>query len=159
MMSLDKHVTSWSTSGIVLLALVVMRLSTVTTGLIHASAQPSSSGLAETSWHLVKFQGPDRTTLTPDDRGKYTIEFGAGQLRTRVDCNRGRGTWQSSGGNQIEFSSLSLTRVRCPDGSLHDQIVKHWTEIRSYAIKGGHLFLSVTGNGGTYEFEPAPKNK
>jgi para-nitrobenzyl esterase len=157
-MSLDKHVTGWPSSGVGL-GLVVVMLGTVTTVVICTSAQPSSSGLAETSWQLVRFLGPDRTTLTPDDRGKYTIEFGAGQLRTRVDCNRGRGTWQSSGGNQIEFSALSLTRARCPDGSLHDQIVKHWTDIRSHAIKGGHLFLSVAGNGGTYEYGPAPKNK
>jgi hypothetical protein len=37
------------------------------------SAQP----LGGTSWRLVKFQGSDETTLTPDDRAKYTIAFGA----------------------------------------------------------------------------------
>jgi hypothetical protein len=37
--------------------------------------------------------------------------------------------------------------------------VKHWTAIRSYAIKDSHLFLPVADNGGTYEFEPAPKKE
>jgi para-nitrobenzyl esterase len=123
-----------------------------------ASVQPPSADLAGTSWQLVKFQGRDGTALTPDDRAKYTVAFDAGQLKVRVDCNRGRGTWKASG-NEIEFSPLALTRARCPEGSLHDHIVKHWPEIRSYAIKGEHLVLSVTGNGGTYVFEPAPKKQ
>ena len=36
------------------------------------SATPNLSG---TSWQLVKFQGSDDKTLTPDDKTKYTIQF------------------------------------------------------------------------------------
>jgi putative lipoprotein len=42
----------------------------------------------------------------------------------------------------------------CPPGSLHDQISKNWTFVRSYIIKDGHLFLSLMADGGVYEFEP-----
>jgi heat shock protein HslJ len=122
----------------------------------QASAISSSPGLAGTSWQLVKFQGSDETTLTPDDRAKYIIEFGAdGRLVTRIDCNRGRGTWTSSGAHQLELGPLSLTRAKCPPGSLHDQIVKQWEHIRSYVVRDGHLFLAFTADGGIYEFEPA----
>jgi heat shock protein HslJ len=125
----------------------------------QASA-PAASGLAGTSWRLVKFQGGDDTTLTPDDRAKYTIEFAAGgRLAARVDCNRGRGTWKSSGPSQIEFGPLGLTRAKCPPGSMHDQIVKQWGSIRSYVIRDDHLFLSLKADGGTYEFEPMNKPK
>jgi hypothetical protein len=52
-----------------------------------AAGQPAK--LEGTAWQLVKFQGSDDTTLTPDDRAKYTIEFGAGgKLTARIDCNR-----------------------------------------------------------------------
>jgi para-nitrobenzyl esterase len=69
------------------------------------------------------------------------IEFVAGgSLTARIDCNRGRGTWKSSGSSQIEFGPLALTRAQCPPGSLHDQIVKQWANIRSYVIRDGHLF-------------------
>jgi para-nitrobenzyl esterase len=96
--------------------------------------------------------------LTPDDRAKYTIDFAAGgQLTARVDCNRGRGTWKSNGPNQLQFGPLALTRAMCPPGSLHDQIVKQWGNIRSYVMKDGHLFLSLMADGGIYEFEPATK--
>ncbi len=121
-----------------------------------AALPPASTALEGTSWQLVKFQGSDDTTLTPDDRSKYTIAFGAGgQLTARVDCNRGRGTWKASGTSQLQFGPLALTRAACPPGSLHDQIVKQWGNIRSYVIKDGHLLLSLMADGGIYEFEPS----
>lgn len=117
--------------------------------------QSSSADLGGTSWRLVKFQGSDDTTVTPDDPAKYTISFGAdGSLNARIDCNRGRGKWKSSGSSQLELGPLALTRAKCPPGSLHDQIVKQWSYIRSYVIKDGHLFLSLMADGGIYEFEP-----
>jgi heat shock protein HslJ len=118
--------------------------------------QAGSGVLSGTSWQLVKFQGSDDTTLTPDDRSKYTIAFGAdGQLTARIDCNRGRGGWKASGSNQLALGPLALTRALCPAGSMHDHIVKQWSNIRSYVIQDGHLFLSLLADGGIYEFEPA----
>jgi heat shock protein HslJ len=118
--------------------------------------QAGSGPLAGTSWKLVRFQGGDDTTLTPDDRSKYTIAFGAdGQVTARIDCNRGRGTWRPSGVSQVALGPLALTRARCPAGSMHDQIVKNWSSIRTYLLREGHLFLLLTADGGAYEFEPA----
>ena len=126
----------------------------------QASAPTNTPAFAGRSWQLVKFQGSDGTTLTPDDRAKYTIEFVAdGQSMARVDCNRGRGTWKSSGPNRLQFGPLALTRAKCPVGSLHDQIVKQWNYIRSYVMKDGHLFLSLMADGGIYEFEPLTESK
>jgi putative lipoprotein len=126
-------------------------------GRAQTPSPAASPKLEGTAWQLVKFQGSDDTTLTPDDKTKYTIEFGAGgQLTARIDCNRGRGTWKSKGANQLEFGPLTLTRAKCPPGSLHDRIVKHWPYIRSFVIKEGHLFLALMADGGTYEFEPFP---
>jgi heat shock protein HslJ len=123
-----------------------------------ASAHPS--GLAGTSWQLVKFQSSDDTTLTPDDPAKYTIEFAAdGQLFARLDCNRGHGTWKSTDAGQIEFGPLAMTRAQCAAGSLHDQIVKQWCNISFYIVKDGHLFLALMADGGIYEFEPVAKRK
>ena len=80
-------------------------------------------------------------------------------LTARIDCNRGRGGWKSSGPNQIQFGPLALTRAQCPPGSLHDQIVKQWTYVRSYMVKDGHLFLALMADGGIYELEPLPAPK
>lgn len=125
----------------------------------QAAAPATSQQLAGTLWQLVKFQGSDEKTLMPDDGAKYTIQFsGGGRLTARIDCNRGPGTWKSSGPNQLQFGPLALTRAKCPAESMHDQIVKQWANIRSYVIKDGHLFLSLMADGGIYEFEPIKKS-
>ena len=101
---------------------------------------------AGTSWQLVKFQGSDEKSLTPDGGAKYTIEFGSGgRLTARIDCNRGPGTWKSNGPNQLQFGPLALTRAKCPDQSMHDQIVKQWANIRSYIGEGRPSFSLADG--------------
>jgi len=110
--------------------------------------------LGGTSWQLVKFQGGDGTALVPDDKSKYTLAFEPdGVMSARIDCNRARGGWRSSGPNQLEFGPMAATRAQCPPGSLHDQIVKQLPYVRSYVMKNGHLFLSLMADGGVYEFE------
>lgn len=117
--------------------------------------QNTAAGLGGTSWRLVRFQGGDDKLLAPDDPAKYTIAFGTdGSISARIDCNRGRGTWKSSGPNQLQFGPLALTRAMCPPGSLHDRVVMDWEFVRSYLLKDGHLFLSLMADGGIYEFEP-----
>jgi para-nitrobenzyl esterase len=120
--------------------------------------QSVPSKLADTSWRLANFQSGDGTILTPDDKAKYTIAFDSeGRVSVRIDCNRGAGTWKSTGPEQLEFGPLALTRAMCPPGSLHDRIVKDWNFVRSYTIKDGHLFLALMADGGIYDFEPIPR--
>ena len=122
-----------------------------------ASAPPGQPPLGGTAWQLVKFQGGDGATLTPDDKSKYTLEFGkTGVLTARVDCNRGRGSWTSHAPGQVRLSLLALTRAICPPGSLHDPIIRQWPYVRSYIVKDGHLYLSLSlmADGGVYELEP-----
>ena len=123
--------------------------------------QNAATALGGTSWQLVRFAGSDDTSLTPDEKAKYTIEFGTdGRVSARIDCNRGRATWKSPGTNHLELGPLALTRAKCPPAPLTDRIPRHWGLVRSYTIKNGHLFLSLMADGGIYEFEPMkPKGK
>ena len=43
----------------------------------RADPQNASNDLAGTSWQVVKFEGSDEKTLTPDDKTKYTLTFEA----------------------------------------------------------------------------------
>jgi para-nitrobenzyl esterase len=132
-------------------------------------AAPPSSGqdppataaaLRGTRWQLVRFQGSDGTVLTPDDKAKYTIDFeDGGRLAARIDCNRGSGTWQVTGQNQLSLGPMAMTRAACPPGSLHDQIVRQLGFVRSFLIKGDRLFLSLMADGGSYELEPRASNE
>ena len=127
-----------------------------------AGVQKSSGGnpLTGTSWQLVKFQGPDETTLTPNDKSKYTITFGSnGRVTARVDCNRASSTWKVKANNELQFGSWSRTSAKCGPGSLHDQIVTEGAAVREFDIKNGHLYLSGMEAGGYYELEPMPERK
>lgn len=130
--------------------------------IMFASAQKSTgrNPLSGTSWQLVKFQGPDERTFTPDDKSKYTIMFGSnGRVTARVDCNRASSTWKVNAKGELQFGSWSRTSAKCGPGSLHDQIVTEGAAVRNFAIKDGHLFLSGMEGGGYYELEPMPARR
>jgi heat shock protein HslJ len=136
---------------------MMLALATLTIVSVFAGAQKPAGGnpLSGTSWQLVKFQGPDERTIAPDDKSKYTITFASnGRVAVRVDCNRGSSTWKVTAKGELKFGSWSRTSAKCGPGSLHDQIVNEGAEVRNFAIKDGHLFLSGMEGGGYYELEP-----
>ena len=117
----------------------------------------ASAGLEGSSWRLVQISMSDGVTRPAIERSRYTLGFGAnGVLNVRFDCNRGSGSWKSSGPGNVEFGPLALTRAMCPVGSLHDELVRQWPYVRSYVVKDGRLYLALMADGGTIEFEPAP---
>jgi len=127
---------------------------------VRAARQTAASDLAGTSWQLVKFEGSDDSTLTPEDPRKYTIAFGSdATVSVRIDCNRGHGTWKSGGPNQLEFGPLALTRAMCPRTPINDRLARDWQYVRSYVLKDGHLFISLMVDAGIYEFEPISQPK
>ena len=143
----------------VMLTLAAVAIASATTSSELTFARGQNRGganeLAGTSWKLVKLQAGDETTMAPADGSKYTITFGSnGRVTARVDCNRGTSTWKSPRANELQFGSWSRTSAKCAPGSLHDKIVTEGANVRSYSIKGGHLFLSGMSGGGYYELEP-----
>lgn len=135
------------------LALVLATLLAAHAPITSADAAFSLGG---TSWQLVKFEsGGDDTTLTPANKTQYTIAFDPdGKVSVRIDCNRGRGVWRSDGPGQLHFGALALTRAMCPAAPLSTRMPEDWESVQAYALKEGHLFLSLTADAGTYEFEP-----
>jgi heat shock protein HslJ len=126
-----------------------------------AQAQaPSSEAVADLSgptWQLMRFQGSDDKTVSPDDKAKYTISFSSdGQASLRLDCNRGHGMWKSTARNKVEFGPIAMTRAMCPPGSLDGQIASQLSNVHSYLLRDGHLFLVLAMDSGVYEFEPMP---
>ncbi len=125
---------------------------TLTAG-AQSPAAATGADLEGTSWELVKIEGTDAKIHVPAERGHYLLAFTAhGELSARIDCNRGSGTWSSPEPGRLVLGELASTRAQCPPNSLYDEVIAHWTEVRSYAIREGHLFL--TGGGGVYEYAP-----
>ncbi len=142
----------------ILLTLALAGVAIISTATHTSAGAQKSNQLSGTSWQLVKFQGPDERTFTPDDKSKYTIKFGTnGRVVARVDCNRASSTWKVNAKGELQFGSWSRTTAKCGPGSLHDQIVSEGADVRNFSIKDGHLFLS--GGGGYYELEPLAGGK
>jgi para-nitrobenzyl esterase len=122
------------------------------------TAPATGAALQGTSWQLMRFKsGDDDRTLSPGDRAKYTIAFGTdGQVSMRLDCNRGTGTWKSPQSGQLQFGPLATTRALCPPGSHFDRLVQDMEHVATFALKGGRLYLTLTEDGGMYEFERLP---
>jgi para-nitrobenzyl esterase len=139
----------------VLMSSIVVFTALAPTALGQPPSQAAVAALGGTQWQLVVFRGGAGEVVKPDDGLKYTLAFDAsGQVAARIDCNRGRGAWMSTGPGHIELGPLALTRAFCPPESLHDRIVRQWSSVRSYLIRDGHLFLGLIADGGVYEFAP-----
>jgi para-nitrobenzyl esterase len=138
------------------LAPAVTLLSVALTLSAAAQAPAANSELEGSSWQLVRIEGSDGKVHVPQDRSRYMLAFAPhGELSARIDCNRGSGTWSANDSGALAFGELATTRAMCPPGSLYDLLVSQWTHVRLYALRGGHLFITLPGDG-TYEFEPLP---
>ena len=89
----------------------------------------------------------------PGAGSKYTSRLKEADGYSRVDATAVAAR-KSTRANQLQFGSWSMTRAKCPPGSLHDRIVTEGAMVRAYSIKDGHLFLSGMSAGGSYELEP-----
>jgi para-nitrobenzyl esterase len=122
------------------------------------AGEAALSDLIGISWKLVKIAYSDDTIYKPDDPTKYTLTFqDETQVAVRIDCNRGYGTWKSSGPGKLEFGPMTTTQAMCPSGSLYGLVVHDLPNFRSYVLRDGKLYLALIADGGIYEFEPLSK--
>ena len=115
----------------------------------------AAPALAGTSWRFVKFQRPDGAGLDTNDPASYTLDFRKnGNLAAAIGCQRAQGSWRASGRSELQIAALALSGARCSSSPLHDHLVRNLGSVRSYVIRNGHLFLTLMGDVGVYEFEP-----
>jgi heat shock protein HslJ len=114
------------------------------------------AALPGTRWRLVRIQSMDDTERVPDDRSKYTLEFGAdGAVVGRADCNRIRGPWTASG-ESIALGPFAMTRAMCLPGSLSDAYVRALESAVTWMVVDGGLAVAMKMDSGILYFEVAP---
>jgi len=133
------------------------------TGTIASSSPSSNSNepLSNTSWHFVEFQSMDDSigTKRPSDPSLYTMNLNDdGTVKMRLNCNSARGQWSFEPGKdgvsgRFEFSSLAVTRARCPPPSMDESIAADAKYIRGYLFNNGKLYLSLMADAGIYVWE------
>jgi len=112
--------------------------------------------LPGTRWRLARIQSMDDTVATPDDRSRYTLEFGSdGSLAGAADCNRISGRWTVRG-ESISLGLFAMTRAMCPPGSLADRYVRALQSAATWMIVDGGLAIAMKMDAGILHFEPAP---
>jgi hypothetical protein len=99
--------------------------------------------------------------------GKYgnwdlALNFGLhGRVDLEIQCSPRAasdwaGTWKSPRHAQIELSRLSVTKYNpnCSPEPLLNQLIQHWTEIRSYRVSndGTDLVLVLPSDGSKWQF-------
>jgi heat shock protein HslJ len=115
--------------------------------------QPSLAGVV---WEWTEFQSMDGSTTTPDDPGRYTIEFlTEQQIAVGADCNRGRGTFQRTGA-ELDITVTALTRALCPPDSLFEDFIAYLDQAVSLTFADGLLHLALPMDGGILVFRPQP---
>lgn len=117
--------------------------------------QPIEPSLSGQVWHLQQVAyGGDDETINIQEPYKYTLEFGFdGGLLLRADCNFGRGNYTRNESQLILDLGL-LTRAACPPDSYSDRYVSDLSNVASYILEDGNLYLSLRTDGGILTFTP-----
>ena len=107
-------------------------------------------------WRLVRVQSMDGTEVAPDDRSKYTLQFGAaGTVSGQADCNRISGRWTASGAS-LSLGPFAMTRAMCPPGSISDRYVRALEAAVTWMVVGNGLAIAMKMDSGILRFEPEP---
>ena len=113
---------------------------------------PAGPNLAGTSWYWRSFVKADGSQTTITEYDNYMLEFLAGgQVKILADCNKGSGTYQTSG-TQITIQVTATTQASCPADSLGDQFISGLNASYAYAVQSG--VLALFSNAGTMNLGP-----
>jgi heat shock protein HslJ len=117
---------------------------------------PDTTNLVGTVWQWIRFDDfGEINSFEVADPTNYTIKFLTdGSYQLQNDCN--------SGGGSYEVDSLSLnilpgvsTLAACGEESLDQEFSSKLTQVASYVIEDGQLFLNLTVDSGNLVFSPA----
>ena len=112
---------------------------------VSAGDQGAAAVLAGTAWRLVEIVSMDDRVDVPDDRSRYTLQFGA--------------DGSSVGESQPHLAGFGVDHLHQQahlPGSLHDRYMAQFPWVRSYVFKDGRLFLATMADGSIIEFEKVP---
>ena len=129
-------------------------------GVMTPTEGGQTAALGGTSWQLVEIQSMDDSTYAPGPEADYTLAFGADStVQVVVDCNRGRAQYTATPEGTLAFGPMALTRRQCAPGSLHDRFLSDLSNVRSYVLEDGRLYLATFADGAILEFAPIPASR
>lgn len=112
--------------------------------------------LTHTVWQWVRFEdGSGHNGIEVDNPASYTIEFmDDGTYGLQNDCNSGSGPYTVDG-SSISIEPGVTTLVACGPDSLDQTFNQRLSEVVTFVLAEGQLFLNLKMDGGNLVFEPA----
>lgn len=109
--------------------------------------------LEGTNWQLVQVTVLGGFVFSPEDHGKYVLNFRSGNRLTGTsDCNRLSGSWHQEG-LALHFDPFATTTNLCVAGSLHNNLVLYLKDVDALSLRDGHLVMTTPTEGVEIEFE------
>lgn len=119
---------------------------------------PSDENATLTSkkWTWVNTQMSDGAITEPsnvDPKGEFTLTFQPDlRVIATTDCNNGNGSYELGSDNTIIFGPMATTMMFC-EGSSQDAFFQQLSNVGSYKISNGQLWLMLKMDSGTMIFE------
>jgi heat shock protein HslJ len=108
-----------------------------------AVSQSPAPTLAGTAWRWTALITAEGVTSTVNRPLRYTVSFlAAGQLRLRLDCNQGRGTYQVEG-NALSITATATTRRACGAGSAWQAFLEALNQAQAYEQTDANLIIHL----------------
>ena len=121
------------------------------------SENENNATLQNTLWHWQSLRNSSGLTSVKNSE-KFTLDFAAdGKISLGTDCNRGGGTYKTSG-ESLNFSPIFSTKMGCPAGSMESVYFSNLQTAKSYKIVNGSLQIRLS-NGGTMKFSASLKEE
>ncbi|NOX63024.1 MAG: META domain-containing protein [Chloroflexi bacterium] len=120
---------------------------------VGASAPSVITGI---TWEWVAFQDQaDENNIEVDEPGKYTLLLNDdGSYAVQADCNQGKGEYALQGA-ELQFQPGPITRAACGEDSLDQFFLQRLSEVVSYVVEDGKLFLNLKADAGNMVFRKA----
>ncbi len=118
----------------------------------EAAPEPELLG---TGWRWQAFEGSDGSVLDVPHPENYTLLLDADNfVGLRIDCNSGSASYTLEGQSLTITPGVS-TLMACPEGSLDSQYLAYLSQVATYVIEDGLLYLNLQMDGGNMIFAPS----
>ena len=115
--------------------------------------EENGENLTSREWTWINTQMNDDSTTTPSTKGAFTLTFQEdGRVLATTDCNSGNGSYELGPDNSITFGPMATTMMFC-EGSSEPEFYQQLSNVGSYVIQDGQLWLMLKFDSGTMVFE------
>lgn len=135
---------------------ITLCLGSMISGVFAANEESSNTDtivLEGSNWQLVRMTVLGGYEFTPEDPGKYVLNFrGDDRLTGSSDCNELGGLWFQEG-TSLHFEPFYTSRRLCAPGSLHNNFALYLRGTDRFEMVADHIILRTATDGVELEFE------